>query len=128
MGSSIFIRGKKTKSRFLNTQKPFFEHEIMQNAIWNMEKLKKVWKCDEKNVRLWLKSHFFASTEPLFNFTIMQNGHKINSSKQCWINLKSQIWLWQLHKKEAACEDDTRAKCSKCSRPEMRQSRKTRNL
>lgn len=42
MGSSIFIRGKKTKSRFLNTQKPFLEHEIMQNAIWNMEKLKKV--------------------------------------------------------------------------------------
>ena len=42
MGSSIFIRGKKTKSRFLNAQKPFFEHEIMQNAIWNMEKLKKV--------------------------------------------------------------------------------------
>ena len=41
MGSSIFIRGKKTKSRFLNTQKPFFEHEIMQNAIWNMGKLKK---------------------------------------------------------------------------------------
>ena len=38
----FFIRGKKTKSRFLNTQKPFFEHEIMQNAIWNMEKLKKV--------------------------------------------------------------------------------------
>lgn len=42
MGSSIFIRGKKTKSRFLNAQKPFFEHEIMQNAIWNMGKLKKV--------------------------------------------------------------------------------------
>lgn len=42
MGSSIFIRGKKTKSRFLNTQKPSFEHEIMQNAIWNMGKLKKV--------------------------------------------------------------------------------------
>ena len=42
MGSSIFIRGKKTKSRFLNTQKHFFEHEIMKNAIWNMEKLKKV--------------------------------------------------------------------------------------
>lgn len=41
MGSSIFIRGKKTKSLFLNTQKPFFEHEIMQNAIWNMEELKK---------------------------------------------------------------------------------------
>ena len=61
MGSSIFIRGKKTKSRFLNTQKPFFEHEIMQNAIWNMEELKKVCKCDEKNVILWLKSHFFAS-------------------------------------------------------------------
>ena len=49
MGSSIFIREKKTKSRFLNTQKPFFEHEIMQNAIWNMEELKKVCKCDEKN-------------------------------------------------------------------------------
>ena len=44
MGSSIFIRGKKTKSRFLNTQKPFFEHEIMQNAIRNMEKLKKSMK------------------------------------------------------------------------------------
>ena len=44
MGSSIFIRGKKTKSRFLNIQKPFFEHEIMQNAIWNMEKLKKSMK------------------------------------------------------------------------------------
>ena len=42
MGSSIFIRGKKTKSRFLNTQKPFFVLLIMQNAIWNMEKLKKV--------------------------------------------------------------------------------------
>ena len=42
MGSSIFIRGKKTKSRFLYTQKPFFEPEIMQNAICNMEKLKKV--------------------------------------------------------------------------------------
>ena len=88
MGSSIFIRGKKTKSRFLNTQKPFFEHEIMQNAIWNMEKLKKV--------RLWLKSHFFASTEPLFNFTIMQNGHKINSSKQqrgmCRTHTRQIVW------------------------------------
>ena len=29
-----------------------------------------------------VKKPFFASTEPLFNFTIMQNGHKINSSKQ----------------------------------------------
>lgn len=96
MGSSIFIRGKKTKSRFLNTQKPFFEHEIMQNAIWNMEELEKVCKCDEKNVRLWLKSHFFASTEPLFNFTIMQNGHKINSSKQqrgmCRTHTRQIVW------------------------------------
>ena len=55
MGSSIFIRGKKTKSRFLNIQKPFFEHEIMQNAIWNMEKLKKVKKC-----KIMVKKPFFC--------------------------------------------------------------------
>ena len=33
-----------------------------------------------------------------------------------------------VHKKEAACEDDAKAKCSKCSRQGMLQSRKTRNL
>lgn len=61
-----------------------------------MEELKKVCKCDEKNVSLWLKSHFFASTEPLFNFTIMQNGHKIKSSKQqrgmCRTHTRQIVW------------------------------------
>ena len=42
MLKNAFAEMKKTKSRFLNIQKPFFEHEIMQNAIWNMGKLKKV--------------------------------------------------------------------------------------
>jgi len=36
MGSSIFIRGKKTKSRFLNTQKPFLNTKLckMPYGIW----------------------------------------------------------------------------------------------
>ena len=57
---------------------------------------KKYENVTKKNVRLWLKSHFFASTEPLFNFTIMQNGHKINSSKQqrgmCWTHTRQIVW------------------------------------
>lgn len=44
MGSSIFIRGKKTKSRFLNTQKPFFEHEIMQKCHMEYGKTEKSMK------------------------------------------------------------------------------------
>lgn len=43
-----------------------------------------------------VKKPFFASTEPLFNFTIMQNGHKINSSKQqrgmCWTHTRQIVW------------------------------------
>lgn len=42
------------------------------------------------------KAIFFASTEPLFNFIIMQNGHKINSSKQqrgmCRTHTRQIVW------------------------------------
>lgn len=49
-----------------------------------------------KKCKIMVKKPFFASTEPLFNFTIMQNGHKINSSKQqrgmCRTHTRQIVW------------------------------------
>lgn len=44
----------------MNTQKPFFEHEIMQNAIWNMEKTEKKYENVTKKCKIMVKKPFFC--------------------------------------------------------------------